>query len=54
MPELSPELQERLLGYAVNLLGVVVLLFAVWIVGGWARRAAMRGFKRAEFDPFAT
>ena len=50
MPELSPEMQATVLGWAVNVAKAVGLLIVVWIAGGWARRATINGLKRAHFD----
>lgn len=39
-----------LLGYAVQAVGVLVLLFAAWVAGGWARRVTRRTLERAGID----
>lgn len=54
MPELSPELQEMVFGYATNAIGAIVLLIAVWIVGGISRRVVRRGLVRVKFDETLT
>ena len=38
MPELSPELQSTILGWAVSVAKAAGLLVVVWIAAGWARR----------------
>ena len=50
MPELSPEMQATVLGWAVSVAKAVGLLIVVWLAGGWARRATTRGLERARFD----
>lgn len=50
MPELSPELQATVVTWAVSILKAIVLLIVVWVVGGQARRASLRGFEKAKFD----
>jgi small conductance mechanosensitive channel len=50
MPELSPELQATILGWAASIAKALVLLIIVWIVAGWARRGATKGFEKANFD----
>jgi small conductance mechanosensitive channel len=50
MPELSPEMQATAIGWAASIVKALVLLLVVWVVAGWARRGAMRGFERANFD----
>ncbi len=50
MPELSPELQTMILGWAASVAKAAGLLLIVWITGGWAKRATSRGLARARFD----
>jgi len=50
MPELSPELQATVVTWAVSVSKAIVLLIVVWVVGGQARRASLRGFEKAKFD----
>ncbi len=44
----------RLIDYAVQAVGVSLLLFAAWLVAGWARRATRRGLGRAGIDETLT
>jgi small conductance mechanosensitive channel len=43
-----------LLDYAVQAVGVLVLLFAAWLVAGWARRATRRTLERGGIDATLT
>ncbi len=54
MPEMSPEMTSQLVAYAIKAAGAIVLLFVVWIAGGWARRVVQKGLGRASFDPTLT
>ncbi len=53
-PELSPEIQERVVGYAVNVASVIVLLIVVWVLSRWARGLTLRALTRAKFDETLT
>lgn len=44
----------RLIDYAVQVVGVLLLLFVAWIAAGWAGRATRRGLKRAGIDETLT
>ncbi len=44
----------RLIDYAVNAVGVLVLLFIAWMVSAWARRVTQRGLTRAGVDETLT
>jgi len=48
------QLDEQSLGYAVNVVGVLVLVFVGWIVAGWTRRVTRRGLERAGVDATLT
>jgi small conductance mechanosensitive channel len=50
MPELSPELQATIMGWAASIAKALILLVVVWIVAGWARRGATKAFEKASFD----
>ena len=50
MPELTPELQATILGWAANIAKALLFFVVVWIVAGWAGRGATRAFKKASFD----
>ncbi len=50
IPELSPEIQQRVVGYAVNVASVIFLLIAVWVLSRWARGMTLRALTRAKFD----
>jgi small conductance mechanosensitive channel len=43
-------MQATILGWVVSIAKALVLLVVVWIVAGWARRMAVRGFEKAKFD----
>ena len=36
--------------YGPDVLTVFLLMFAAWVIAGWARRAVRRGLERAKFD----
>ena len=36
--------------YGPDILTVFLLIFAAWIIAGWARRTVRRGLERARFD----
>lgn len=42
------------MGWAMNVVGVLVLLLAAWIVAAWIRRSTRRGLERAGLDPTLT
>jgi small conductance mechanosensitive channel len=50
MPELSPEMQATVWGWAASIAKALVLLIVVWIAAGWAGRGATKGFEKAKFD----
>ena len=37
--------------YGVRIVGVILAMFAAWIVSGALRRTMMRGFEKTKFDP---
>jgi small conductance mechanosensitive channel len=37
--------------YGMRVLGVLVALLVAWVIAGWVRRAMMRAFEKAKFDP---
>ncbi|MGD8331293.1 MAG: mechanosensitive ion channel [Acidobacteriota bacterium] len=45
---------DQALGYAVNVVGVLVLLFIAWMAAGWTRRTTRRGLERAGIDATLT
>lgn len=49
-PEAAPTFQAMAQEFALDLLGVVVLLAVTWVAAGWARRALRRALERAKFD----
>ncbi len=39
-----------LIDYGLNVIGALVLVFAAWVVSGWARRATARALERTRMD----
>jgi len=52
--ELVQQLDQWVIDYALRAVGVLVVLFAAWVLAGWARRTTRRGLERGGVDATLT